>query len=149
MWSGAWNKAHFRNLLTNTYQASPVSIALEWWSRGLGSKPIGDNFWLNLFCSFPCNINFWQICQISLSWKTWISRSNVATLDFYLFQFITSFLYLCIAWIDLKIPNIQIFPFHCCYSKKPSRFTGKSCSLASFQMKTRFNMDRDVQYPLS
>ena len=29
---GTWNKAHFINLLANTYQASTVSRALEWWS---------------------------------------------------------------------------------------------------------------------
>ena len=39
MWSGAWNKAHFINLLVNKYLPSTVSRVLEWWSRGPGFNP--------------------------------------------------------------------------------------------------------------
>ena len=54
MWSGAWNKAHFRNLLANTYEASTVSRALEWWSRGHGFYLNWEEFLMNFFCSSLC-----------------------------------------------------------------------------------------------
>ena len=59
MWSGAWNKAHFRNLLPNPYLPSSVSRALEWWSRGPGLNPHwGGNFFWQIRFSFLCQC--WQ-----------------------------------------------------------------------------------------
>ena len=52
MWSGAWNKAHFRNLLANTYQPSTASRALDWWSRGHRFNANWGQFLTNFFsCS--------------------------------------------------------------------------------------------------
>ena len=53
MWSGAWNKVDFWNLLLNTYLPSTVSRALEWWSRGPGFKPNWGQFLTIFFCSSP------------------------------------------------------------------------------------------------
>ena len=51
MWSSAWNKAHFRNLMLNTYLPSTVSRVSEWWSRDPGFNSNGGNFrWIS-FCS--------------------------------------------------------------------------------------------------
>ena len=54
MWSGPWSKAHFRNLLANTYRASTVNRALEWWSRGCGFNPHWEQFFDIFFCSSLC-----------------------------------------------------------------------------------------------
>ena len=54
MWSGAWDTAHLRNLLPNTYQASTVSTALEWWSRGHWFNPDWGQFLTKFLCSSLC-----------------------------------------------------------------------------------------------
>ena len=79
MWSCAWNKAHFKNRLANTYQASTVSRVMikgPWVQPPLGK--IFDDF----FCSSLCKdlsdnltetpIPARQICRNS--WK--LSKSN-------------------------------------------------------------------------
>ena len=54
MWSGAWNKAHFRNLLPNRFLSSSVGKALEWWLGGCGFKPRWGQFLMIffLFCVY-------------------------------------------------------------------------------------------------
>ena len=72
MWSGAWNKVHFRNLLPSTYRPSTVSRAQEWWSRGHGFNAHLGQFQVAFILLYP--VNFWQICHIFLSWKTRLSQ---------------------------------------------------------------------------
>ena len=52
MWSGAWNKASFRNLLPNRFLPNSVGIPLELWSGGHGFKPHWGQFLMKfiLFC---------------------------------------------------------------------------------------------------
>ena len=52
MWSGAWNNAHFRNLLPNRFLPSSVVRALESWSGGCEFKPHWGQFLMKLilFC---------------------------------------------------------------------------------------------------
>ena len=52
LWSGAWNKAYIRNLLSNIYQAGTVSRALEWWSSGSGFNPDWGKL-LTIFFALP------------------------------------------------------------------------------------------------
>ena len=49
MWSGAWNKAHFRNLLPNRFLASTVGREWDWWSGGCGFNPRWGQFFILLF----------------------------------------------------------------------------------------------------
>ena len=69
MWSSAWNKAHFRNLLLNTYLPSTVSRAFEWWSRGPVFNPHWGQF-LTIFFVLPCMKIYQIIWQKPVSWKT-------------------------------------------------------------------------------
>ena len=75
MWSGAWKKAHLRNLLANTYKASTVSRAIEWWSEGPGFNPVLGNLW-RIFFALPCVEICGIIVQKWVSWKTGLSNSS-------------------------------------------------------------------------
>ena len=65
---------HDTNLLPNTYQASTVSRALEWWSRDPQFNAHWAQFLVEFILLFP--VNFWQTCQIFLSWNPQIVCLN-------------------------------------------------------------------------
>ena len=72
---GAWNKAHFKNLLANTYHASTVSRALEWWSRGPGFKSqleaiFAEFFFALLICQIMTEIRI--VKNLNLCLEPWI-----------------------------------------------------------------------------
>ena len=112
MWSGAWNKAHFRNLLPNTQLPSSVGRTSEWWSGGYGFKPCWGQFLIKfiLFCvDLSDNLTEMPIVKNpnesvtslgieALSYeKSWIR-----------FDFTTIFLYLtffCILYLLMQYPD--------------------------------------------
>ena len=110
------NKAHFRNFLPNRFLPSSVGRVLEWWSGGHGFKAHRGQFLMTFifFCvTWDLSDNLTKMRQISLSWKTRVTRQEqretVALLHQVLqFSFLCAYTW-CTTAQSIKLTNFAMF----------------------------------------
>ena len=104
MWSGAWNKAHFRNLLPNRFLPRSVGKALAWRSGGPGFQPHWGQF-LTKFILFCVTLNL----SDNLT-KTPNVKNSTGCVSFGNLRNAKSpFSFVCKKWSVLKYPARVIF----------------------------------------